>query len=114
MGVETSSNRITSYTDFFPYYLREHRRPITRAWHYFGTTMAISVLAGGLATQIWWLAASAFLFGYGPAWVGHFFFEKNRPATFDYPAWSLRADFHMYWLWIIGRLKSRLQDSGAV
>lgn len=108
-----TSNRIQTYRDFFPYYLREHRRPVTRGWHYFGTTMAVTALVVGLVTQTWWLAALAFVFGYGPAWVGHFFFEKNRPATFDYPFWSLRGDFHMFFLWITGRLGPRLKDAGV-
>jgi len=108
-----NSNRITNYREFFPYYLREHRRPMTRAWHYLGSTLALASVAAGIATQSWWLLAVALVAGYGPAWIGHFFFEKNRPATFTYPLWSLRGDYHMYVLWLSGRLKPRLADAGA-
>ena len=109
-----TTNRIETYRDFFPYYLREHRRPTTRALHYFGTSMAVTAVVVALVIQTWWLAALALVFGYGPAWVAHFFFEKNRPATFDYPFWSLRGDFHMFFLWITGRLGPRLKDAGII
>lgn len=108
-----SSNRITTYRDFFPYYLREHSRPITRAWHYLGSTLALGAVAVAVVTQTWWFVLVALVAGYGPAWIAHAFFEKNKPATFTYPFWSLRGDYHMYLLWLTGRLKPRLVDAGA-
>ncbi len=108
-----ASNRITTYEEFFPFYLREHSKPVTRGLHYFGSTLALGSVAAALATQMWWLIAVALVAGYGPAWVAHFFFEKNRPATFTYPFWSLRGDYHMYLLWLTRRLKPRLVEAGA-
>lgn len=101
--------RIQTYREFWPYYVGEHRSPVCRALHYFGTTMALSCL--GLA---WFTGASAWLFvapiaGYGPAWIGHFFVEGNRPATFRYPIWSLFSDFKMLSLALRGKMGAEVR-----
>jgi hypothetical protein len=80
---------IESYADFWQYYLREHSNPKTRAIHYAGTGVAIASLGGLIATGNDVFGLGALIGGYGFAWVGHFFIEKNRPATFTYPLWSL-------------------------
>ena len=95
--------RLASFEEFWPFYVSQHSRPSTRALHFAGTTMVLGSLAAG-ALVAPWCAALAPVLGYGPAWVGHFFFEKNRPATFTYPLWSLRGDFRMYWLTLTGRM----------
>lgn len=97
-----------TFKEFWPYYLSEHRSPISRGLHYFGTISSIFFLAYTLAVQNFMLLPLVLLFGYGPAWIGHFVFEKNKPATFRYPLFSLRADFVMLFLWLTGRLKSHL------
>ncbi|WP_265587377.1 DUF962 domain-containing protein [Sphingomicrobium arenosum] len=104
---------ITSFADFWPYYLREHSKPRTRALHYFGTSLAVALAVLFAVTGHWLLLAALPLAGYFFAWVGHFLVEKNRPATFTYPLWSLAADFKMWWLWLTGRLKPELDKAGV-
>lgn len=102
-----------SFTDFWPFYLREHSRPRTRALHYAGTTLVIAVALFAILSGRWlWLLAIP-LAGYGFAWLAHFAVERNRPATFTYPLWSLAADFKMWWLWLTGRLGAELERAGV-
>jgi hypothetical protein len=98
----------TSYADFWPFYLREHARPATRAVHYFGTIASAAVLIGAIAAQSWWWLPVVPFLGYGPAWFGHFFIERNKPATFQAPVWSLISDYRMCGLWLSGRLGDEL------
>jgi hypothetical protein len=99
-----TDQRFGSFAEFYPYYLREHSHPTCRRLHVLGTTLVLVALAAGAVTASWaWVASVPFL-GYGPAWAGHFFFEKNRPATFRYPFYSLAGDFRMYWETVTGRL----------
>jgi hypothetical protein len=102
-----------TYRDFWPIYLREHARPATRALHFFGTALGLAVLAGALVTQTWWLLPVALVSGYLFAWISHAAIERNRPATFAYPAWSLLSDFRMFFLWIFGRLEPELKRHGV-
>jgi Predicted membrane protein len=93
-----------SFEEFWPFYLREHSRPRTRAFHYVGTSLVVALALAALITGRWWLLLVMPVAGYAFAWVSHAAIEHNRPATFTYPAWSLRADFKMWWLWLTGRL----------
>lgn len=102
-----------SFTDFWPFYLREHSKPRTRALHFAGTSLVILLLILALATGRWWLLILVPLAGYGFAWAAHFAVEHNRPATFRYPLWSLAADFRMWWLWLSGRLDAELGKAGV-
>ncbi|HEV7498638.1 MAG TPA: DUF962 domain-containing protein [Vicinamibacteria bacterium] len=95
--------RLTSFEEFWPFYVAQHSRASTRAWHFAGTTLVLATLAVAFVVSPRWALAAPFV-GYGPAWIGHFFFEKNRPATFTYPWWSLRGDFRMYRLMLTGRM----------
>lgn len=102
---------ITNFADFWPYYLREHSRPTTRALHYVGTTLVVALAVYALLTGRWLLLLAIPVSGYFFAWVGHFGIEKNRPATFTYPLWSLAADFRMWWLWLTRRLEPELRKA---
>lgn len=102
-----------SFAEFWPHYLREHSRPQTRALHYVGTSLVVGLAFFSLVTGRWLLLALLPVVGYLFAWIGHFGVEKNRPATFTYPLWSLAADFRMWWLWLSGRLKPELERAGV-
>ena len=102
-----SDRQYNSFSDFWPYYLAEHSKPATRWLHYLGTVFAIGFLITLIAIGKWWLFPIAFIPGYAFAWVGHFFIEKNRPATFTYPLWSFMGDWKMLALMLTGRLKVR-------
>ena len=103
------SEPLKSYHDFWPYYLGEHSRPGTRALHIVGTTMAVALVLLGLLTSDWHYLPAAFVGGYAFAWAGHFFIERNRPATFKYPIWSLISDFRMLGIWLTGSLDANLK-----
>lgn len=105
--------KYTTYSDFFPYYLQEHAKLETRLFHYVGSFLAIGVLVYALVTQNWWLLLAVPVSGYFFAWVSHAFIEKNKPATFTYPLWSLRGDYHMLFLAMTGRLNGALQRAGV-
>lgn len=93
-----------SFAEFWPYYLLQHSRTGTRVLHVIGTTLALGCLAAAAVTHRWWILAMAPVLGYGCAWIGHFFIERNRPATFRWAWWSFVADFKMYGLFLTGRL----------
>lgn len=99
---------LQSFDAFWPYYLAEHRLPACRAVHYFGTALATGSLIAIIALQAWAWIWLVLIVGYGPAWFGHFVIEKNRPATFTYPGWSLLADYKMFWMFITGRIDQEL------
>ena len=101
-------DRLKTFDEFWPFYVAQHSRPSTRACHFAGTTLVLGSLAAGVALSPA-LALLAPVLGYGPAWIGHFFFEKNRPATFTYPLWSLRGDIRMYGLMLTARMGPELE-----
>ena len=99
------AERIQSFKEFYPYYLSEHEDRTCRRLHFIGSTLVLICLV--LAFTHSWLFALAMPFcGYGFAWVGHFVFEKNKPATFKYPLWSFMGDWVMYKDILAGKLKA--------
>ena len=100
-----AAGRYGSFREFYPFYLGEHQNRTCRRLHIVGSLCALSCLAAAIVQmQPWWLLGALFS-GYGFAWVGHFFFEKNRPATFKYPFYSFAGDWVMFKDILIGRIK---------
>lgn len=98
------AKQLTSFKEFYPYYLSEHQHPTCRRLHFIGSLIVIGlILTAFLQKQyaLLWLVPIA---GYGFAWVGHFFFEHNRPATFKYPLYSLWGDWVMFKDILIGKI----------
>jgi hypothetical protein len=104
-----SEARIQSFEEFWPFYVGEHKDPRSRALHYVGTTLAIgTVAAAALTVNPTWLLLTPIV-GYTPAWIGHFIIEKNRPATFKYPVWSLRGDLRMLSYALAGKMADEVE-----
>ncbi len=99
------SSSFNSFSDFYPYYLNEHRNRACRRLHFVGSALVLVVLAWALISQHWWMLLLIPVIGYGFAWVGHFAFEKNRPATFKHPFYSLLGDWVMFRDMLIGRIR---------
>ena len=100
------------FKDFYPYYLSEHQDATCRLLHFVGSWIVLAVIALAVLTTQWWYLLLLPVIGYGFAWVGHFFYEKNRPATFSYPFYSLMGDWVMFKDILTGRvsLKGRAHD----
>ena len=99
-----SEARFTSFREFYPFYLQEHSNKTCRRLHFIGTSLVLALLVAVLITGNWvWLWAFPVI-GYGFVWVGHYVYEKNRPATFKYPFYSFMGDFVMYKDIWLGRL----------
>lgn len=94
-----------SFAEFYPYYLREHQNRICRRLHFVGSSVVLFIVIYVLFTAEWIFLLLAPLAGYGFAWVGHFFFEKNRPATFTHPLYSFIGDWVMFKDILFGKLK---------
>ena len=90
--------------EFYPFYLGEHSNRTCRRLHFIGTSLAIVLMSAAVVFQMWWLIAVAFVQGYAWAWVGHFFFEHNKPATFKYPWLSFLGDWKMWWQMLTGKI----------
>lgn len=104
----------TTFSAFYPYYLREHAHPFCRLMHYIGSTLVLLLLAWVLLTGAWLWLIGLPVIGYAFAWFGHFVFEHNKPATFQYPWYSLAADWVMYKDFLTGQLNAKLREAVAV
>lgn len=99
-----TSKTFTRFAEFYPYYLSEHRNPTCRRLHFVGTSLVIFFLALAIGRGSWLLLLAVPVAGYGFAWAGHYLFEKNRPATFQHPLYSLLGDFVMFRDMILGKV----------
>jgi hypothetical protein len=107
------SQRKASYAEFWPFYLQEHAQPRTRTFHYIGTSLVIAIATISIVTMNWLLLLAMPVAGYFFAWVSHAFIERNKPATFIHPLWSLVSDFRMFFMWVTGRLDAELRKVGV-
>lgn len=101
----TQAKQYKDFKSFYPFYLSQHQNITCRRLHFIGSSLIIITLAYILINAAWTLLWTLPLFGYGFAWLGHFFFEKNKPATFTYPWYSLLGDWMMYKDTLTGKLK---------
>jgi hypothetical protein len=108
---------VRSYEEFWPFYLSQHSKPDTRRCHFIGTSFVFLFIIVAVVTwNVWWLLAAP-VTAYAFAWFSHFFIEGNKPATFGHPLWSLRADFRMYRMMLLGQLEkefNKLTDAHSV
>lgn len=102
-------DRIQSFEEFWPFYVREHSLRATRVMHFVGTSLGMIALVAAIAVQWWWLLLAVPLLGYGLAWISHFGIEKNKPASFHYPLWSFVADLKLWSLMITGRMGAEVE-----
>lgn len=99
------AEKFDKFNDFYPYYLAEHSDVTCRRLHVIGSALVVVVAVAAILTQKWMLLWLLPVIGYGFAWVGHFFFEHNKPATFKYPLYSLAGDWVMFWQVLTGKIK---------
>lgn len=97
-------SELRSFAEFWPHYVRAHSRPGTRALHFVGTLAGWTLLAAAIVLRNPWLVLAGLAVGYAFAWVGHFFVEHNKPATFGHPWWSWLADQKMFAFTLAGRM----------
>lgn len=107
------AERKANYAEFWPYYLQEHAKPRTRHFHYAGTALVIAIGVFAMVSQRWLLLLAMPVAGYFFAWISHAFVERNKPATFTHPLWSLISDFRMFFYWLSGRLDRELDAAGV-
>ena len=107
-GNKQMNGQIPSMDEFWPFYVSQHLNRINRRLHAYGTSLGTILLLSGIIWRAPLVAFSGVVAAYGFAWAGHFFFERNRPATFSYPWLSLRADFRMYWLTLLGEMDAEI------
>jgi hypothetical protein len=107
------AEQYSSFREFWPFYVREHQRPITRALHFIGSTGVLALMGFAVGMGRPWLLLGMPVCGYGLAWIGHFGFEKNKPATFKYPFYSLLGDWVMYGKILSGSMRDEVERALA-
>jgi hypothetical protein len=105
MNYMTDAKSFRNFGEFYPFYLSEHANRTSRRLHFTGSSVAIALIAAAIVTRWWWLLLVAMMQGYAFAWIGHYFFEHNRPATFKYPWLSLMGDWRLWWEILTGKIR---------
>jgi hypothetical protein len=98
------SARFSTFSGFYPYYLAEHKNLTCRRLHFIGFLLILIIIAVAIFLENYSLLGLVPIAGYGFAWVGHFFFEHNKPATFSYPFYNLLRDWVMFKDILLGKL----------
>ena len=96
------------FAEFWPEYVRAHSEPGTRGLHFVGTLLGWGILVAAIVMRHWWWIVAALVMPYALAWIGHFFVEHNRPATFEHPLWSWWADQKMVGMMMAGRMNGEV------
>jgi hypothetical protein len=104
------NSKFASFNEFYPYYLGEHSNPVCRALHYVGSTLALMIMLYSIISANYFGILAGLVVGYGFAWTGHFFFEHNKPATFQYPLWSFMGDWVMLKDFLSGKFRNSVTD----
>jgi hypothetical protein len=102
-------SKIQNYSEFWDFYIQEHSEPLNRTLHFIGTLSAVLLLVFFIWRSVWYYFPLCLVVGYGCSWVGHFFVEKNKPATFQYPFWSFISDYKMMWFMVLGKINGELE-----
>ena len=110
-GSQIMDERITTYREYWSHHVQQHRRPGNRALHYLGSSSAIVLLAGALATELWWLIPGALVCGYVPAMIGDVWIERSPREKHHYPAWAIASDFRMLVLFLSGQTARTFADA---
>jgi len=106
----SGNTKFDSFKEFYPYYLSEHSNAVCRALHYVGTTLALLIMLISIVSAHYAGVVAGLVVGYGFAWTGHFFFEHNKPATFQYPLWSFMGDWVMLKDFLSGKFRNSVTD----
>jgi hypothetical protein len=102
-------SKIENYAEFWDFYVQEHSQPLNRTLHFIGTSLAVLLLTFFIWRGVWFYFPVCLIVGYGFSWVGHFFIEKNKPASFQYPFWSFISDYKMLFFMVLGKMKGEVE-----
>jgi len=103
-----SEERIKTYAEFWDFYVQEHSQPLTRLFHFVGTSLSLVLLIWFVKNGTYFYLPLCLVVGYGFAWFSHFVIEKNKPATFKYPLWSFISDYKMMFYMLIGKMNGEV------
>ena len=104
-----SNKRIKTYAEFWDFYVQEHSQPLTRLFHFVGTSLGLVLLVWFIKNGTYYYLPLCLAVGYAFAWFSHFVIEKNKPASFKYPLWSFISDYKMMFYMLMGKMNSEVE-----